>query len=149
MSCPECEGTGWACQPPRCSHPQHVMCPWCKGSGDHLNPADEPFCPSCGERLPHHGAPCCVARCAGRSAVAHAPALVVDGRCPVCGEEGWSPANQEAPMADCPNALHHTEGPTNYVGHFEWQREMAKTHRLTRCPDCVRFVIWTPKKEAT
>lgn len=25
-------------------------------------------------------------RCAGRSAVAHDPTLMVDGRCPVCGE---------------------------------------------------------------
>lgn len=38
-TCPECEGTGWACQPPRCQHPQHVKCPWCKGSGDDHHPA--------------------------------------------------------------------------------------------------------------
>lgn len=31
--CVECEGTGWACQPPRCHHPVHVECPWCKGTG--------------------------------------------------------------------------------------------------------------------
>lgn len=52
-------------------------------------------------------------------------------------------------MADdgCPNARNHTEGPTNYVGHFEWRTEMSKTHKVTRCPDCLRFRIWTPKEQ--
>ena len=49
-------------------------------------------------------------------------------------------------MSDCPNAAKHIEGPSNYVGHFEWRTEMTKTHKVSRCPDCLRFVIWTPKK---
>jgi hypothetical protein len=48
----------------------------------------------------------------------------------------------------CPNAAAHTEGPASYVGRFEWRKEMSKTHKVTRCPDCLRFVIWTPKPEA-
>ena len=50
----------------------------------------------------------------------------------------------------CPNAR-HIEGPSNdnYVAAFEWRQEMAKTHTVSRCPDCLRFRIWTPKEEAT
>lgn len=33
LTCVECEGSGWACQPPRCNHPLHVKCPWCGGTG--------------------------------------------------------------------------------------------------------------------
>ena len=49
-------------------------------------------------------------------------------------------------MSDCPNAANHTEGPSNYFAAFEWRNEMSKTHKVSRCPDCLRFRIWTPKQ---
>lgn len=51
-------------------------------------------------------------------------------------------------MDDCPNVANHTEGPGNYMAAFEWRREMSKTHKVSRCPDCLRFRIWTPKQAA-
>lgn len=52
-------------------------------------------------------------------------------------------------MGDCPNVAQHIEGPSNYIGHFEWSQEMSKTHKVTRCPGCMRYVIWTPKRAAS
>jgi hypothetical protein len=46
----------------------------------------------------------------------------------------------------CPNAAAHTDGPTTYLGAFEWRKEMSKTHKVSRCPDCMRFRIWTRKE---
>jgi len=44
----------------------------------------------------------------------------------------------------CPNAVNHTDGPSNYLDWHEWARNLAKTHKQTRCPDCKLFKIWTP-----
>jgi hypothetical protein len=43
----------------------------------------------------------------------------------------------------------HTEGPSNYWAAFEWRKEMSKTHRVFRCADCLRFVIWIPRATLT
>jgi hypothetical protein len=50
-------------------------------------------------------------------------------------------------MSDCPNFAKHIEGPRSYVDRFEWRTEMSKTHKVSRCPDCLRYVIWTPKND--
>jgi hypothetical protein len=49
---------------------------------------------------------------------------------------------------DCPNRAAHTEGPRGYLPGFEWRYEMLKTHKVSRCPDCLRFLIWTPKERS-
>lgn len=46
---------------------------------------------------------------------------------------------------ECPNAAAHDLHPRGYVAHHMWMRERIKTHRVSRCPDCGLFVIYTPR----
>lgn len=46
---------------------------------------------------------------------------------------------------DCPNIKNHTKSPAGYLAHHEWAEKKILTHDCKRCPDCRRYVIWTPK----
>lgn len=45
----------------------------------------------------------------------------------------------------CRNEHNHTPEPKTYPEWFGWAAEMHKTHEQTRCPECRKFVIWTPR----
>lgn len=44
----------------------------------------------------------------------------------------------------CPNLANHAWRPEGYGAFIEFCREMSKTHRQERCPECGYYVIWTP-----
>lgn len=46
---------------------------------------------------------------------------------------------------DCPGAARHTPAPAGYLAWHEWAERMAETHGQSACPDCGRYLIWTPR----
>jgi hypothetical protein len=53
------------------------------------------------------------------------------------------------PNNTCPNRAEHTYGPAGYADWFEWASRLgAKRHVQSKCPDCGRFLIWTPRPVA-
>jgi hypothetical protein len=54
----------------------------------------------------------------------------------------------EHTKADCPNLANHTDRPEiGYLDFPDWAREMNRTHRQERCPECGYYVIWQPRAE--
>ncbi len=48
--------------------------------------------------------------------------------------------------SDCPNNAAHEPWPTGYVAASAYADQMMKTHDQSRCPECGRWKIWTPKE---
>ena len=54
----------------------------------------------------------------------------------------WTVATAPSTTPDCEP---HTPSPRGYLAHAEWMEEMGRTHKVRRCPGCMRFMIWEPK----
>jgi hypothetical protein len=46
---------------------------------------------------------------------------------------------------ECANAANHTPMPDGYLERHEWARQMLRTHKQTRCPQCSLWVVWVPQ----
>ena len=46
----------------------------------------------------------------------------------------------------CPQAELHTEYDGPYAGFTPWAVQKAKTHRVSQCPGCGLWRVWTPKE---
>jgi len=49
----------------------------------------------------------------------------------------------------CPDRIHHTEVPQDYLAWHSWAKLMSKTHRQLKCAGCGRYLIWLPKQKET
>ena len=47
----------------------------------------------------------------------------------------------------CPSEHLHPILPMDLGERLRWAEEMAKTHRLQRCPGCGRWIVWVPIPE--
>ncbi len=47
--------------------------------------------------------------------------------------------------SNCPNNLNHEPTPRGYGDQIEWWEQKRKTHAQSKCPECHRWAIWTPK----
>lgn len=50
-------------------------------------------------------------------------------------------------LATCPDRAKHTPCPSGYVAWHEWAEKKAKTHTQERCPTCLLWAIWKPKRK--
>lgn len=53
--------------------------------------------------------------------------------------------------AQCPDPSPHTHSEDEDLGYtawHEWAKQMSKTHRQKRCPNCGLYRVWAPKGDS-
>lgn len=54
--------------------------------------------------------------------------------------------NPDERRMSCPDLVHHTACPSDYIGWHAWARKKSKTHKQVKCSGCGLYAIWVPKK---